>query len=145
MREMKKQSNGCATTKRFSRFTFHASRVMFAFYFSLSAAEVDTAKLPPAAGVKIDFDRDIRPVLEASCLRCHGPEKSKNRFRLDNRESALKGGDNNTNDIVPGDSPGSLLVHYVAREVPDMEMPPIDKGKPLTPQQVGLVRAWIDQ
>ena len=95
--------------------------------------------------MQIDFDRDIRPILEASCLRCHGPQKPKSHFRLDNRESALKGGDNNTNDIVPGDSLGSLLVHYVARQVPDMEMPPPDRGNPLTPQQVALVRSWIDQ
>ena len=78
-------------------------------------------------------------------MRCHGPEKPKSHFRLDNRESALKGGDENTNDIVPGDSSKSLLINYVARQVPDMEMPPVGKGDPLTPEQIGLLRAWIDQ
>ena len=128
------------------------SRPLSLFFFlvltacrSSSADEIQTNQLPPPVVVKIDFDRDIRPILESSCLRCHGPPKPKSHFRLDNRESALKGGDNNTNDVVPGDSLGSFLVHYVARQVPDMEMPPIDKGNPLTPQQVGLLRAWIDQ
>jgi hypothetical protein len=144
-RAMKKQSIGCATTKRFSRITFHVSSVVFAICLSLSAGEIQTIPLPQPAAVKIDFDHDIRPILETSCWRCHGSQKPKSRFRLDNRESALKGGDNNTNDIIPGDSRDSWLVHYVARQVPDMEMPPIDKGNPLTPQQVGLVRAWIDQ
>ena len=111
----------------------------------LSASEIQTNQLPPSANEKIDFDRDIRPIFETSCVRCHGPEKPRSHFRLDNRDAALKGGDNNTNDIVPGDSSNSLLIHYVARQVPDMEMPPTGKGDPLTPQQISLLRAWIDQ
>ncbi|HEY3762700.1 MAG TPA: c-type cytochrome domain-containing protein [Verrucomicrobiae bacterium] len=101
--------------------------------------------LPPVAAVKIDFDRDIHPIFQESCLRCHGPQKPRSGFRLDYRPSALAGGDNDTNDIVPGDSAKSLLIAYVARQVPDMEMPPNGKGAPLTPQQVSLLRVWIDQ
>lgn len=128
-----------------SRFTFHVSLLACAAGFSLSAAELTSTNLPPPARQPVDFDRDIRPILETSCLRCHGPAKPKSHFRLDNRESALRGGDNNTNDIVPGDGRGSRLVHYVARQVPDMEMPPLDRGEPLTTRQVALLRAWIDQ
>ncbi|MDB6110496.1 MAG: Planctomycete cytochrome [Pedosphaera sp.] len=111
---------------------------------SLFAAEVDSSKLPPAAQVKIDFTRDIKPILENSCLRCHGPEKPKSRFRLDSREAALKGGENGV-DILPDNSAKSPLILYVARLVPDMEMPPPDKGKPLTQEQISLLRTWIDQ
>ena len=111
----------------------------------LLADEIQTNQLPPSANVKIDFDREIQPILAMSCIRCHGPQKPKSHFRLDNREAALKGGDENTNDIVPGDSSKSLLINYVARQVPDMEMPPVGKGDPLTPQQTSLFRAWIDQ
>jgi hypothetical protein len=64
---------------------------------------------------------------------------------LDNRESALEGGYNNTNNVVPGDSAGSLLIHYVAGLVEDMQMPPRGQGDPLTAEQVGRLRAWIDQ
>ena len=155
MCDSKKQWNGGAPTRRSLRFTpcraeakqrrARVSRLILAFGFSLSAAGIDSTNLPPPADVKIDFDRDIRPIFQASCWRCHELPKPKSHFRLDNRESALKGGDNNTNDIVPGDSLDSLLVHYVARQVPDMEMPPMDKGEPLTPQHIGLLRAWIDQ
>jgi len=141
------------TTRHFGvRCSIFDVRCSFAFglFFvflcsSLSAAELDSAKLPPSANQPIDFDRDIKPILDTSCLRCHGPERPKSRFRLDNRESALQGGDNNTNNIVPGDSAQSRLIHYVARVVPDLEMPPTGKGDPLTPQQIGLLRAWIDQ
>ena len=48
-------------------------------------------------------------------------------------------------DIVPGQSAKSPLIHYVARLVEDMEMPPPGKGEKLTATQVGLLRAWIDQ
>ena len=69
----------------------------------------------------MDFDRDIHPILEETCLRCHGPEKPKSHFRLTDRESALKGGDENTDDIIPGDSAHSHLVQYIARIVEDEE------------------------
>src|SRR2546430_378910 len=111
----------------------------------LHGAEVSAAKLPPPAGVTVDFGRDVKPIFESTCFRCHGPEKPKSRFRLDNRESALKGGENNPDDIVPGESGKSKLIHYVARLVEDMEMPPEGKGEPLTPEQIGMLRAWIDQ
>src|SRR6266705_2635997 len=113
-----------------SRITFHVSR--FTFHLSLtlcsistfgSLAAIDEAKLPPAASVKVEFERDVRPIFEATCWRCHGPERPKSHFRLDNRESALKGGENGV-DILPGDSAKSPLIQYIARLVPDLEMPP---------------------
>ncbi|HEX4122240.1 MAG TPA: c-type cytochrome domain-containing protein [Verrucomicrobiae bacterium] len=121
---------------------FFALAVAWGFAGTLDAEE---KPLPPAAGGRIDFARDIGPIFQNSCLRCHGPEKPKSHFRLDNRASALAGGEKNTNDIVPGNSAGSLLIHYVAGAVEDMEMPPEGKGEPLTPKQIGLLRAWIDQ
>ena len=107
-------------------------------------AAVDEAKIPPAASAKVDFTRDIKPILEHSCVRCHGPEKPKSRFRLDNREDALKGGENGI-VILPGQGGKSSLIHYVAGLVEDMEMPPKGKGDALTPVQIGLLRTWIDQ
>ncbi len=108
------------------------------------AAEADVSKLPPAAARPVDFARDIQPILETSCLRCHGPEHPKSKFRLDNRAAALKGGDEGV-DILPGNSTHSPLIHYVAYLVGDAEMPPLEKGKQLTTEQVSLLRAWIDQ
>jgi mono/diheme cytochrome c family protein len=111
----------------------------------VGAAEIQTNQQPPAAVAKINFDSDIRPIFETSCIRCHGPEKPKSHFRLDNRAAALKGGNENPDDIVPGNSAESLLIRYVARKVPDLEMPPVGKGDPLTPVQIALLRDWIDQ
>src|SRR5664279_5651761 len=132
--------------KLFSSNGFGTHAVLFlAICPALSAADLQENQLSPSANVKIEFDRDIQPILATSCIRCHGLEKPKSHFRLVNREAALKGGDENTNDIVPGDSSKSLLINYVSRQVPDMEMPPIGKGDPLTPQQIALLRAWIGQ
>ena len=123
--------------------------IAFIFVFCGSPAHAlaeDTAQnLPAPSTVKINFDHDIQPILETSCLRCHGSQKPRSHFRLDYREGALAGGDNNTNDIIPGDSGKSLLIAYVAGHVPDMEMPPVGKGESLTLQQIALMRAWIDQ
>jgi len=107
-------------------------------------AELDASKLPPPAKAQIDFSRDIKPILTNTCYRCHSGEKPKSHFLLTSRETALKGGNEGV-DILPGQSAKSPLIYYVSRLVPDMEMPPEGKGPPLTQEQVGLLRAWIDQ
>jgi mono/diheme cytochrome c family protein len=106
--------------------------------------EADKAKLPPAATKPVDYARDIQPLLKKSCYKCHGPEKQKGKFRIDERDAALKGGEDGVS-IVPGKSADSLAIHMVARLIKDEEMPPEDKGDPLTKEQIGLLRAWIDQ
>ena len=112
--------------------------------FSAAGEDLDGSKLPSVAPVKVDFQRDIQPIFEKACFRCHGPERPKSRFRLDTRASAMKGGDKGV-DIVAGDSAKSPLIHYVARLIPDMEMPPSGKAEPLTTAEIRLLRAWIDQ
>ena len=105
------------------------------------AAEIDVKKLPAAAS-SYDFDRDIRPLLEQACVGCHGETKQKGKFRLDTRDGLLKGGEDGK-AIVEGKSAESSLIHYTARLVEDMEMPP-KKEEALAPGQIALLRAWID-
>lgn len=105
---------------------------------------VDVSRLPPPAAVPVDYERDVRPIFEAACFSCHAGERPRSRFRLTDRESALRGGALGV-AIFPGESARSPLIHYVARLVPDLEMPPPGKGEPLTPEQVALLRAWVDQ
>jgi len=109
----------------------------------LFEAGAQTVVLPSAAKRRVDFVKDIQPVFVEHCLSCHGPDKQKNAFRVDVREIVLKGGDTHGVAIVPGKSAESPLIHYVAGTDEEMLMPP--KGKRLTPEQVGLLRAWIDQ
>ena len=110
----------------------------------VGAEEVDVSELPPPYAGKVDFQKDVLPIFENTCFRCHGPERPKSGFRLDNRQSALAGGDYGV-AILPGHSADSPLIHYVARLVEDMEMPPTGKGDPLRPYEIGILRAWIDQ
>ncbi len=112
----------------------------------LKASDVDVSKLPPAStktGVK--YEADIKPLFEKSCVKCHGAEKQKAKLRLDSLEAALKGGENGP-DIIVKNSAKSSLVHSVARIGDEDDfMPPKGKGEPWTKEEVGLLRAWIDQ
>jgi mono/diheme cytochrome c family protein len=112
--------------------------------FTVRAADRTGPKLPPAAKV-YDFDRDIKPILETSCVRCHGEAKQKSSFRLDTREWLLKGGEEHEQVIVPGRSDQSPLIQMVAGLIEDVPMPPTRENDALTPREIGLLRAWIDQ
>jgi cytochrome c5 len=113
--------------------------------FTLAHAAVDPAKLPPAAKkTGVTFDKDIKPLFEASCTKCHGAEKQKGKLRLDTLAAVMRGGESGK-VIEAGHSAKSVLVHAVSGLDADTAMPPEGKAKPLTAEQVGLVRAWIDQ
>ena len=109
-------------------------------------ADVDLSKLPPPAEkTGVTYTGDVKPILEKTCFKCHGPEKQKGKLRLDSLAAALKGGEDGK-VILPGNSAKSILVHNVARiGDEDNWLPPTDKGAPLTKDQVGLIRAWINQ
>ena len=110
------------------------------------AKEIDPSKLPPvAAKTGVTFDTDIKPIFEKSCVKCHGAEKQKAKLRLDSLAAALKGSEDGK-ILEPGKSAKSKIVLNVARVGDEDDwMPPADKGDPLTKEQVGLIRAWIDQ
>lgn len=110
----------------------------------LQAAEkLDLSKLPPPAERAVDFDKDIKPIFEARCVKCHGPEKQKGGWRADMKSAALNDGDNYAPNIRPGKSAESPMIHFVAGLDPDVKMPA--KGEPLTREEIGLLRAWVDQ
>jgi hypothetical protein len=103
----------------------------------------DPAKLPPAAKLTADFRRDVRPLFARACVSCHGADKQKGGLRLDDRTGALEGG-NSGKVIKPGDAAASRLLVLVAGLDSELKMPPEDKT-PLTPEEVGVLRAWIEQ
>ena len=106
------------------------------------AAFVAGALAPAFAVAAPDFVRDVRPIFEAHCIKCHGPEKQKSGYRLDVKAIALNGGDSGTPNIVPGLGATSPLVKFIAGEVEDMRMPP--KGEALAPAEIATLKAWID-
>ncbi len=90
--------------------------------------------------VKIDFRRDVQPLFKANCIGCHGPSQQMNGFRLDRRRDAMKGG--TLAMIGPGNSAGSRLYQRLIGNQYGMQMPPTG---PLSPQQINIIKAWIDQ
>ena len=89
----------------------------------------------------IDFARDIRPLFEKRCYKCHGVEKQKGGLRLDDKTAAFLGGDSGK-VIQPERSAESLLFRFVAGFDPDTVMPP--KGDRLKPAEVKKIKEWID-
>ncbi len=112
-------------------------------------APLDPSKLPPASTQDgVTYDKDIKPILDKSCVKCHSGEKAKSHLHLDTLEGAIKGGKEGP-DIIAGKSGQSPLVYAVAHvgDEDDFMPPPKNKAgiKQLTPEQIGLIRAWIDQ
>src|SRR5438093_12249219 len=86
--------------------------------------KLDLTKLPPPADKKgLTYAKDIRPMFEASCFRCHGEEKQKGDLRLDSLEAVSKGGEDGK-VIIPGKSKESLLVIAAAQIDDETAMPP---------------------
>src|SRR3712207_1636713 len=89
---------------------------------------------------KVDFARDVLPILQQRCYECHGAEQQKNGFRLDRRSDAMRGG--TIAMIGPGNSEGSRLYRRLVGDKFGRQMPP-DGALPAS--QVAILKAWIDQ
>jgi len=127
----------------------------------LTAVSVAAAQEP-----KVDFYRDIQPIFQQSCIKCHGlnPHKPHHhpaaRLRLDDRVAAMKGG-RSGKVIILGDAKDSLLFKLLNGPVPrpakiaglksDKDISPMPKAKrgkkwkPLPQKEIALIKAWIDQ
>src|SRR5437773_10257638 len=79
------------------------------------------AQIPPPANHPVGFSKEIKPIFEASCVKCHGRGKDKGGFRLDTRETLLQGGDSGP-AVLPGKSAESLLIALVQGFDPDSVM-----------------------
>jgi FOG: Ankyrin repeat len=108
--------------------------------FSLSVAFAQP-KLPPSANRKVDFEKDVQPMLAQKCYACHGEEAQQSGLRLDKRQNALRGGDYGP-VIIPGKSAESKLIFRLVNGDGGLQMPPTG---PLSDEEIGILRAWIDQ
>jgi Planctomycete cytochrome C/Ankyrin repeats (3 copies) len=102
---------------------------------ALSAASF-TAQTPS----RVDFGRDVQPILRDQCYACHGPEQQMNGLRLDRRADAMRGGTQSV--IGPGNAEGSRLYHRLIGTSVGSRMPPTG---PLDSEKVAVIKAWIDQ
>jgi hypothetical protein len=98
-----------------------------------------------AADLKIDFNRDIRPILSDNCYACHGPDEAHREggFRLDRKDSAFGKADSDEVVIVPGKPELSELITRIVTDDQDLKMPPADSTKSLTEEQIELLKKWV--
>jgi len=118
---------------------------------AITAVAQDAAATLPPASTKtgVTYATDIKAILDASCVKCHSGDRPKARLKLDTLEGVLKGSKDGP-ILKAGDSANSFVVKSVAHLTGDHDawMPPLNNKagiKPLTPEQIGLIRAWIDQ
>jgi len=84
----------------------------------------------------VDFVRDIQPILQTHCVKCHNVNKAMSQLRLDNKAAAAR-------IITPGNSKGSRLLQRVLGEGGEAQMPL--GGAPLNEEQINKLRRWIDE
>jgi uncharacterized membrane protein len=118
---------------------------------AIAAVAQDAAATMPPASTKqgVTYATDIKAILDASCAKCHSGDKPKARLKLDTLEGTLKGSKDGP-ILKAGDSANSFIVKSVAHLTGDHDawMPPLHNKAniaPLTADQIGLIRAWIDQ
>jgi hypothetical protein len=101
----------------------------------------ETGSVSQAAPVS--FERDVRPILSAHCVECHGPDTQESGLRVDRRAELLKGGKSGRPAIEPGRSAGSRLLQLVSGADKKLTMPP--DGTRLNATEIETLRKWIDQ
>jgi uncharacterized membrane protein len=118
---------------------------------AITAAAQDAAATMPPASTKqgVTYATDIKTILDASCAKCHSGNQPKARLKLDTLEGALKGSKDGP-ILKADDSANSFVVKSISHLTGDHDawMPPLNNRagiKPLTADQIGLIRAWIDQ
>ena len=107
----------------------------------LASLPLATQAQSPTAPQQVDYQKDVKPLLAENCYSCHGIEAQQAGLRLDLRQAALRGGDYGP-VIIPGKSAESKLIKRLVDGDGGMQMPPTG---PLTTEQIGVLRAWIDQ
>ena len=100
-----------------------------------------------SADQRIQYGRDVRPVLARYCLACHGPDEAarKAELRLDVRDSATQTLPSGARAIVPRDPDHSEMLRRLLSSDPDVSMPPVEFGKKPTENEIAMLKAWITQ
>ncbi|MCA9067124.1 MAG: hypothetical protein KDA96_28885, partial [Planctomycetaceae bacterium] len=98
------------------------------------------------AAEKIDFGRQIRPILSNACFQCHGPDEAsrKGDLRLDIK-AGIEEAPSGEQLIVPHQPEESSLLLRIISDEESEKMPPPKSGKVVKPEQIALIRKWIEQ
>ena len=128
-----------------SRFVVCAASV--ASLFVCTASSVLTVSSVHAADRKIEFNRDVRPILSNNCYLCHGPDQKQLQagLRLDKRESAVSKLESGKTPIVPNDISASEIIKRITSADLTEQMPPKESGKSLTADDIETLKLWVAQ
>ncbi|MCE2882845.1 MAG: DUF1553 domain-containing protein [Planctomycetaceae bacterium] len=111
-------------------------------------AEPRGAPLPVDLSRRVDFNRDVRPILSDRCFGCHGPDAAKGRkagLRLDTAEGAYAVLSSGLRALVPGDLHASEAARRIRSTDPDEVMPPPELKRPLTEAERDTILRWIEE
>ena len=127
-----------------------ACRRWFAGLLLAACASSTAVWLPSsahAAEAKLDFNRDVRPILSDRCFSCHGPDNEDRHagLRLDLRDAAIGPLDSGLTAVVPGDPAKSEIIARITSTDPDVVMPPPRLNKPITPAEADILKRWITE
>ena len=117
-------------------------------HFLLQVRVVSAADVPPS---RIDFQRDVRPILSDKCFFCHGPDEKhrEGELRLDTRAGVFEQAATQTSGakklVVPGQPESSAVWKRIVSDIADKQMPPAESGKTLSKQERAVIRQWIEQ
>lgn len=100
------------------------------------------AEAAAAQAAKVDYFKEVKPLLESKCYSCHQGGKAKGGLRLDQHDAALAGGKSDGPAVAPGDVDGSSLIHRIGPDAGDDIMPP--KGDPFSEAEIALLERWIE-
>ncbi len=119
------------------------------FSVSFVSMSLSLAVTTPAHGAdeQVNYNRDIRPILSNTCYKCHGPDEKERQagLRLDTEEGSRLKLESGEAGIVPKQSDKSAVYQRIVTTDADLKMPPADSGKTLKPNEVELIKKWIDQ
>ncbi|MGH7137603.1 MAG: c-type cytochrome domain-containing protein, partial [Pirellulales bacterium] len=123
-------------------------RIAFIFAVLIVAARPNAAAAEDAQPRQqaIQFGHQILPILSGHCFQCHGPDARQRQadLRLDEEASAKQARDGGA-AIVPGKSEASEVFRRIVSPDPDERMPPEEANRPLSADQIALVKRWIDE
>lgn len=121
--------------------------ILIAWSLTLFTAVASADDAPSALPDRVEFNRDIRPILSDICYHCHGPDQAQRKadLRFDTEAGALADLGGGRHAIVPGKPDQSELIKRLLSTDPDERMPPPSLERQLTERQIALVRRWIEQ
>jgi len=113
-------------------------------YMPAGIRQITLASATRASNSSSFYGKHIDPIFDAKCVSCHGESKISGGLRLDSYEQLMHGGKNGS-PIIPGNPDKSLLLYRVTLPASHKEFMPAEGRPPLTPEEIGLIRAWIKQ